>query len=362
MINILMGPPGAGKSYEAVVYHILVALNRGRKVITNMPVNPGEFDKFCPGSSELIELRHATIDNPRPFSSIEDYGHSWRGVGGIGPLYVIDECHKSLAKGGTSRLVEEWYAEHRHEGADVLLITQGYGKISQAIRDMVQMVYRVRKATALGSDKRYARKVQDGLRGEVVNETVRSYDASMFCLYKSHTKSSEAVHESGASDVKPIWQHWSFVGAALLIPVAVVILVSIGNPFMPDQTEHLEVFAEPVKSFSGPLSVPKVKPVAVDSVAPITAVVPVPRAEKPDHPFKGLQLHLSAFISGESGRSMYSISASQNGQRVFRMTDSELVTAGYDFSGKTPCLAQIAFGEYSAYLTCNSPSAAVPLG
>jgi len=39
MINLLLGQPGGGKSYEAVAFHILPALAQGRKVITNMPLD-----------------------------------------------------------------------------------------------------------------------------------------------------------------------------------------------------------------------------------------------------------------------------------------------------------------------------------
>ncbi|MHA6613038.1 zonular occludens toxin domain-containing protein [Photobacterium damselae] len=39
MINLIMGRPGGGKSYEAVVYHVLPAIQSGRMVITNLPIN-----------------------------------------------------------------------------------------------------------------------------------------------------------------------------------------------------------------------------------------------------------------------------------------------------------------------------------
>ena len=93
MINLLMGPPGAGKSYEAVVFHILPALLEGRKVITNLPLQVDAFREYGVSSS-LIELKNPTLENPKPFSTIEDYGSDWRGENGIGPLYVIDEGHK----------------------------------------------------------------------------------------------------------------------------------------------------------------------------------------------------------------------------------------------------------------------------
>lgn len=359
MINLLLGPPGAGKSYEAVVFHILPAVLSGRKVITNLPVNVEAFREVGADPS-LIELRFACIENPKPFSSPDDYGSEWRGDDGIGPLYVIDECHKPLPKGMTLRMVEEWYAEHRHETADVLLITQSYGKISQSIRDMVQVVYRVRKATALGSDKRYIRKVQDGLRGEVMNENIRTYNPDRFGLYKSHTKTTGLATESKASDIKPIWKHWSVMGAMVLVPVGVVVVLwTASSMFFPESDNAVEVVqAKPVteKKEYVPHNL------RGQSVASPAAPEPPEKPEKINHPFAGLGLHISAYLHSEAtNKTMYSISASQNGQRVFRMSDAELVKAGYTVKPVTPCLIEVRYEKYQDYLTCDAPRQAVPL-
>jgi zona occludens toxin len=362
MINLLLGPPGAGKSYEAVVFHVLPALLSSRKVITNLPLNIKSFSALGVDVS-LIELRVSSIDNPRPFMSQDDYGSEWRGEGDIGPLYVIDECHKPLPKGMTIRYVEEWFAEHRHEGADVLLITQSYGKISQSIRDMVQVVYRVRKATALGSDKRYIRKVQDGIRGEVVNENVRAYNPARYSLYQSHTKSTGAVLESKASDIVPIWRHWSFIGAAICIPFGIILVLYYGSGvFFPTApTVNPVVTPLAVVQPQRPAYVPhnlRNQPIDNPVAAVAESATPV-KIEVIKHPFWGLGLHVRGSISSDVEsvkRKIYLISASQNGQHVFDMNDHELTEAGYVFLGITSCLVSITFGEYQEYLTCNSPS------
>lgn len=358
MINLLLGPPGAGKSYEAVVFHVLPALLSGRMVITNLPLNLDEF-KAAGVDVSLIELRQQSIENPKPFASPDDYGSEWRGDGGIGPLYVIDECHKPFPKGMTLRMVEEWFAEHRHEGADCLLITQSYGKISQSIRDMVQVVYRVRKATALGSDKRYFRKVQDGLRGEVMNENIRVYNSDRFKLYKSHTKTNSAVSEAMASDVKPIWRHWSVMGGLILIPLGIIMLAfTAGDMFFPEPpaTQVSQVNNVTEKKEYVPHNL---RGQSVGSVAPVVAPE-IPK--KVDHPFAGLGLHISAYLYSEAkDRTLYSISASQNGQRVFRMSDADLVKAGYELEFKTACLIKISYENYQDWLTCDAPRQAVPL-
>ncbi len=200
-----------------------------------------KFEAFFPEYCHVIEIREPYTERftdpktkeegsrlVRPFSQESHYGDPWRmEETGTGPLYVIDECHLALPLRGTPIEVEEWYSLHRHEDADVLLITQSYGKINRAIRDLVQVVYRCKKATAFGSNDRYIRKVQDGLRGEVVNTSIRPYEKTYFGFWKSHTRSSSAATELAANDIIPIWKRWPFKGAALMFIIAAVMVIWI---------------------------------------------------------------------------------------------------------------------------------------
>lgn len=225
MINLMLGPPGGGKSYESVVFHVLAALESGRKVITNLPLNVEEFVKIDPRFAKLIELRtKSRKEGSHVFGDVSDYGDDWRDpVTGQGPLYVIDECHKALSRDTRNKLVDEWYAEHRHEGADVLLITQSYGKISKAIVDLVQTVYRVKKMTVFGRSDRYIRKVQDGVRGEVMSTVERVYEDRYYKLYKSHTRTLSAVLEADAKDISPAFRKW-YRASAIFLAIALLIV------------------------------------------------------------------------------------------------------------------------------------------
>ena len=333
MINLLLGQPGGGKSYESVAYHVIPAVvEQGRKVITNLPLRLDMWEHFFPGSSKLIEIRGNYKADDKlcfPFSRIEDYGDSWRKEGSdIGPLYIIDECHKSLPKIGTPVVVEEWFAEHRHEGADVLLITQSYGKINQAIRDAVQVVYRCKKATAFGSNDKYIRKVQDGLRGEVVNTSIREYESKYFPLYKSHTKSNGAVQEAIAADIVPHWKRWPFKGAAIC---AVLVVVMTGYQLLKPAK------ASPV---ARPVAVHKPAPVHHDS-APEVAAEPLPEPRGPEqklHPYQGYEMFLTALVRGERTpkgadhpveyMNGYVVIA-QNGQPIRQVSFRDLADSGY---------------------------------
>lgn len=223
MINLLIGPPGGGKSYEAVVFHVLANLEQGRKVITNLPLVVEEFEKIIPGARSLIEFRNRQgkpgQQSTWAFGQLADYGDTWRHRDtNVGPLYVIDECHKALPRVTDKSLapIEEWYAEHRHEGADVLLLTQSYGKVSKAITDQVQVCYRVKKKTLFGDSNGYIRKVQDGVRGDVISIAERVYEPRWFKLYKSHTKTEAAIIEADAKDVSPAFLKWKRAGYVIL--------------------------------------------------------------------------------------------------------------------------------------------------
>lgn len=330
MINLLLGQPGGGKSYESVAFHLIPAVvEQGRKVITNLPLRLDMWEHFFPGSTKLIELRGNYQFEGKlyhPFSRLEDFGDSWRGKDGLGPLYIIDECHKSLPRIGTPVAIEEWFAEHRHEGADVLLITQSYGKINQAIRDAVQVVYRCKKATAFGSNDKYIRKVQDGLRGEVVNTQVREYESKYFPLYRSHTKSNGAVLEAMANDIVPLWKRWPFKGAAICAAV-VAMLVTY------QLTRDDKKVPQPTK----------LAPVVVEHVQIETETPPVdvaqPRGpEQLIHPYQGYTMHLSALQRGRRTRQGDDyptdylngyVTISQNGQPIRQVGFRDLEDAGY---------------------------------
>lgn len=389
MINLLLGAPGGGKSYEAVAYHVIPALAQGRKVITNLPL---VLDQFPPEQRALLELRSKALGKPeqasrlasvlgggdadeevfrRPFSTGECYGDGWRHPDtGSGPLYVIDECHMCLPRESTQRKVREWYSMHRHELADVLLITQSHGKVSKDIIDLVQVCYRVRKATAFGSNSGYIRKVLDGVRGDVVNTGVRKYNPKYFKFYRSHTKTSQAGEELAANDIVPLWRRWPFIGLGICVLLLCGILASGKelNPMKPPK--HDAVVSKP-KAVAGGASAPNIAP-------------PDRRAEaarKDEHgdrpggkgadggrqaqsaagPFAGLGIHVMGRVAIR-GQEVYSLVMSQNGQRIFTTNSDELREAGYKVKRISDCAMAFSYGGVDMVAVCDAPQIAVTPG
>lgn len=396
MINLILGQPGGGKSYEAVAFHILPALESGRKVITNMPLL---LDALCcidGNYRNLIVLRHSDIEvekqffkwnlfhrcfdkhnvkeTKRPFADIVDYADSWRHPEtGSGPLYVIDECHKCLPRSKTDLKVEEWFAEHRHEFADVLLITQSVGKISTSIRDLVQVVYRVKKATAFGANNSYIRKVIDGYRGEVVNESVRTYNPKFFRFYKSHTRSDSAGKELAASDIKPIWFRWPFIGAAVCSLLVVALLLG-GAPINPMKAGIKQINADLERS-DVPSSPSPALPVAYVPIAPANPVQPDLERFDPighkridgKHPFSEYKLHITARICGfvrvdgvRVFKDVYSFMASQNGIPTFPLSHKSMEQSGYRITPLADCSAKIDYSDkVQFFVACDRPSQSI---
>lgn len=357
MINMLLGAPGSGKSYEAVAYHAIPALLEGRKVITNLPLVIEELEKEHPGCTDLLKIVEATAEYPIPFSDITHFGDPWRHPEtGSGPLYIIDECHMPLPRKGTPIGILHWFALHRHEAADVLLLTQSHGKVDKDICDLVQILYRVRKNTALGSSGSYVRKVCDGLRGEKVNEEVRIYKKRFFPFYKSHTLGGGK--ELAAKDVKPIWRHWSVYCAVLVLGFFAYQWITKGNPVsnLLGPGNKPKVASVPARPLPTPSTSNQATPAA--SVNPVQAVgsavtgVAVP--PKPRAPFSGYGLHLVGSASS-SKKQVYVIGLSQNSVAIGQLTDEEFRKAGYSFEPVNQCLAIAKFQDELIYIVCDAP-------
>ncbi|OAM52706.1 hypothetical protein A7981_04445 [Methylovorus sp. MM2] len=392
MINLLIGPPGGGKSYEAVAFHLLPALEQGRKVITNLPLVVPEVLKLYPDAEPLIELRSETkAVRARPdikkaqwlyktlgvplrqkhfvsaaFAHAEDYGDPWRHPEtGAGPLYIIDECHIPLPRNGTPIAVEHWYSLHRHESADVLLMTQSYGKINQSIRDLVQICYRVRKNTAMGSQNSYIRKVQDGIRGEVTNTGIRKYKAEYFPLYKSHTRGGGS--ELAANDIIPFWKRWPVLGTGLclLLTLFMISTMDFGNPLKP-KAKHAEVSKPNIQHIPPKVLTNPLKEIRHDEIAQVEPIkVVATKSEKVTEPLSGRGIHIVGHITGYMNghaRDVWRFAVSQNGQLSFYLTLEDIQRAGYTFLPLNDCVATLTYMNITRTIACDAPTQQVTIG
>lgn len=404
MINALEGIPGSGKSYEACVYHVLPALEKGRKVITNLPLLVEMFAAINPDYLNLIELRtrvqpiRGTWDaealdeqgkgeafqlfadghTEKPAASVSVFGHVWDYFStwkhpktGQGPLFIIDECHVPMPAIGTDAQVIEWYKLHRHFNADVLLGTQSFRDMNQPIARLIAILVKVRKADILGRSGSYIRKVHGGYRGGVVSVEERKYKPEFFRLYKSHTQGN-SVAEAGAQDVAPfivkfnrlkwavlavgglatVWAWWPAPeqpkAAGKKEPAWLIEARAQEKQRQQQQPDRplQEALASPVKTVTG-------------IVGERNSLQPVGLNEFPE-PYGQKGLHVVGQMTMH-GKTVHVIAVSQNGSLVTTVTSAELQAVGYTWKALTDCAASVQWKDRVRALTCDSPQITMAL-
>ncbi len=393
MINGLEGIPGSGKSYEAVVYHVLEALKKGRKVITNLPLQVAMFAAIDPAYEGLIEVlvkprpvigvwNAAAVDdkgNGQAYTLFEDgrkvppgeavsvFGHVWDYLSdwkhpetGQGPLFVIDECHVPIPQTGTDKQVVEWFKLHRHFNADVLLMTQSFRDMNQPIARLIGFLTKVRKADVFGRKDSYIRKVHAGYRGAVISTEERPYKPQFFPLYKSHTQGN-SVGESSASDVAPFivkfrrftWAWWGIT----VIAAAWYLWPAADKPKKPTAAKSTSAPA-PIASANAAGTPPSPANAASHAVV----APPAKNASEPDpdatpEPYAGKTLHLTGKITMR-GESVYTFTISSAAQRVSTMDSRDLVKMGYTWQPLTDCAGTLRWEGKPKAITCDAPAMA----
>jgi len=393
-VNLLRGRPGAGKGYEGVAYHIIPAVKSGRKVITNMQINIDHFcDVFGEECRALIECRPDRVhgvnnwrydkddicyddddNDPRfMFSHVDDFDSTWRHPEtNQGPLYVIDECHKPFRKGIQLREVEEWFAEVRHTGSNVLLMTQGTRKVNPDILDLVQLTYLVSKVP--GDEGSYYRKTIDGLRGQAMNSETRHYESWVYPFYKSHTKSDSAVAEMAAFDVKSIRSHWIFITSKLFLVIGFLVLCYLAYDFFAsdDLDPSTVAPANPPKNplsndFASLQSTFDTMPVIPDTAVSVAVQQVTMHDQDPrhsdNHPFSGFNISIAGSLRFKD-QETYLLSFAQNGQSAFTLSSDQLVAKDYEIEFMGECLVKMVYQEdFDKFITCgyHSQSVTTPL-
>lgn len=394
MINGLEGIPGSGKSYEAVVYHVLHALSKGRKVITNLPLLVDKISSINSDYADLIELRHRAspvlgtwdamrVDDkgngsafelfplgsafPVPsetdngiFGGVWDFYTTWKHpITGQGPLFLIDECHIAMPVTGTNPQVVEWFKLHRHFNSDVLLATQNFRDMNQPIARLIAMLVKVRSADILGKPDSYIRKVHAGYRGAVISTEERKYKLEYFGLYKSHSQGN-SVAESSAADVKPFIVKFKRF-TRVFIGVTLCYCCWAGYRFFNQPAKAAPV--SPVLSSFTPSSV---KSLAVPAAASVSAVAPalavdpqkmveMPAAEVPE-PYASKGLHLAGrFTMG--ARTLYTFIVSSGPTRIGHVNSDELKLIGYVWQPITDCAGTLRWKGRAKTVTCDAPAA-----
>ena len=378
MINGLSGRPGAGKSYEAVVRHILPALKQLRKIVTNIPLNVDWFASILGDEvRELIVIVDGGFHQygqQRYFAKAEDFlkYDTWRNDKNQGVYFFVDECHLAMPQGSTDRALKEYLSMHRHYGHDIMLLTQNFRKVDRDVKDMVQNCYYCTKLSFLGKDESYVVKVADGVTRNYITTHERKYDPTFYPAYQSHTKSSGSVREATTTDVTKWYQRWTTKGAAACFLVAVLLIIANLTRDKPDHEAKAIQTLEDLKAGTKPEPVVTAQPQQnqqLEQPAPNPKPAPPAEQPKPDkstgqHPFSTVQLHVAGFYQDYDRRGRFSktvyFAVSRNGQYLSEITNTDLALAGYSVQVLADCIVRLSYGDsFERFVMCDTPTQAV---
>lgn len=228
MIELTVGSTGSYKTYDKVKNEITDAMKQGRKVVHNIAgIKRLAFaQKFGEHVLELLEYREFTKDPDTwrdPWTDPET---------GAAALIVVDECHKLLKKGKYDSDLFEFLAEHRHEGYDIILITQGDTGVESEIRKLCSTMaimssgeYAGFKSDgALANYNRVRWRLELGQKEVQLSNDVCRVDHEVYEFYDSRSKSDMKGANTARAGVKPIWKRPRvFLSLSLLILCPVVL-------------------------------------------------------------------------------------------------------------------------------------------
>lgn len=280
MIVGFVGTPGSGKTYEAV-QKIVDNLRKGKRIYTNIdgieaPECQEMIKSYCNLTDyELYERLHIlNKDQAQEF---------WRHVQDSS-LIVLDEVHKLFSNrdwaSQTNKEFTEWASTHRHNGFDVVLITQDIEKIDKHARSLIEWTYFFRKVNFFGGavQKKYLCYAYSGddHNGQPQAKNIRTYDSRIFRCYKSYV----------SGDIKELgfMQHVNLLKHPIFYALPAVLSITVYMVFFQSSFASGDIFGTKAVTDKALSRIHQQKPAASPVVplpaAPVAAPQPV---EKPEN-------------------------------------------------------------------------------
>lgn len=368
--SIYLGVPGAGKSFGIVRYVIVPALERGQRVITNIPlVEPALCDYLGKNLDGLIKLVNADdIRSPNFWFTAEGIGDT---ITQGGDCVVIDEGHEFYGPDQkiksdhevfrAIRLQRKYTGGSGNFSTDIVFATQDYSDVCKSLRNVCGSMYYMQKLLVVGKPTTYrvdvyadCRKTPE--RGRPVNSMFGDYSPEIFPLYNSYSAGVGAFSSNApgveviTDDRLNVWNSKISIGpfkltvkqakysAIALAALSSIIFIWV---FVGYLTKPVVPSAPAAAPGAAPPAAPALAPGAVPAAAPGAAPASSPTAAPGSSPVGALskaipnesdEFRLVGFY--ELGASTYAVIADAKGKYrylqsgAFSDTDFQLVHAG----------------------------------
>lgn len=240
------GLPRSGKSYEAVLHHILPALRAKRHVYVRLNGVGDKLDSIATylgmpeeevrslvhvmGDKEVVDWCVCDTDNDGgvTFPHIEKHA-----------LVVIDEAHEywPTNRANLSERAANFFAKHGHISLDMVIISQDCKDLHRLIIRRMAKKNTYTKLDALGSDQRYSVRFYAATgtgKYETVGTEVRKYDPAIWELYHGVQPGIES-NDVYKGNTRTLWR--TLRGPAILMTLALVGgVVMLGRFFLSSDT------------------------------------------------------------------------------------------------------------------------------
>lgn len=211
-IHFHEGLPGAGKSYEACVFHILPTLKAGRQVVTNIRgINWEKFAELLDEPVEYVQMLLIYIEPAEQDGDVGDIERVKNEFADKTPdnaMIVWDEIQDYFPSGNYKLPLnqQKFWTEHRHRGLEIVIMGQDRDDVHKIIRSRIEDIIYFLKLQAVGRPNQYKwEQLQKQAKGKFVKigSGVRSYDPKYFGLYSTHrnTGVKGGVYQTARSNV-----------------------------------------------------------------------------------------------------------------------------------------------------------------
>jgi len=210
-INLYIGQPRSGKSYEVVTGPILGSIRMGRRVVSNIAgLNYPAMRELLAAEGvkdedmgELVMVTHEQVQADNFFRTDYD-APDFETFVQPGDLVALDEIWRFWEpRGKLPTRHMNFMRMHGHlinqkNGlcCEVVLITQALSDVNSNIRNTAHQTVYMKKMTALGLNKAYTVTIYDKAstaKSKILTQFERKYNPELFHLYKSHSQNQGGV-------------------------------------------------------------------------------------------------------------------------------------------------------------------------